>query len=210
MKKLVITLAIMLCTGSVFARSVKGTSYIGGYTDLGIAMPSGTVPSGIESDSKFGYALGLDYGYGATDSGVLLVGLAYEYRPIALKLDQDGMSGKCLFKQSFLTANLGWRFLFSSVYADLGMFYGIKLGKGKAEGSGDLSDLSGDLTSKEGKNPFGINLGLGYLAKVSDKVQLDIGAKYKFELTNQFESKDGSFKLKSNNLSLTLGLNYSL
>jgi hypothetical protein len=210
MKKIIFTLAIMLVAGSAFAQSASGTSFIGFNADLGIALPSGTVSTGYTADTATAYGASVKYGYGLTDTGMIIAGLGYEYRPMALKYSAAGSTGTLLFKQSYVVIDLAWRFLYDSFYADLGAFYGIKVGKGKYAGTGDiesgnLSDLSG---SKE-KNPFGLIFGIGYLLKVGEKVQIDIGAKFKPDVTNQYEDNSG-WKLKSSNLSLTLGANYSL
>lgn len=212
MKKLIISVAILFVAGSAFAQSVKGKSVLSPYADLGLALPSGTVSTGYDAGTKFAYGFGADFGYGVTDTGMILIGLAYEYRPIPLTYDNytEG-KGDLLIKQSFITCNLAWRFLFNSFYGDLGMFYGIRIGTSKWEYTGD-STGSGNLSDADGvteKNPFGLIFGFGYLAKISDQVSIDLGAKLKRALTNQYEDTDG-WKLKTSTLSFKIGLNYSL
>jgi hypothetical protein len=211
MKILICSLAITLMAGTAFAQSVKGKSFVGANSDLGMAYPAGTISSEMSQSTTFAYGLTARFGYGIIDSGMIVAGLGYEYRPIPLKYNDthDG-KGDFVFKQSFVVIDTAWRFIFSSpVYLDLGAFYGIKTGYGKYKMSGDTSNegkiTHWDKSSKE-INPYGLIFGFGYLVKASEHTQFDFGVKVKHELANQYE--DSAWKLRSDNVSFTIGVNY--
>jgi len=215
MRKLVVALVIVLATGSAYAQSVQGKLLLGGNVDLGVAFPSGTLHTlpgeDYSKETALAYGFAAKVGFGLTDSAMLIAGLGYEYRPIPLKYDY-GLLGKgdLVLQQDFYVLDLACRFIFTSNYLDLGAFYGMKASDGKYKMTGDintdgkLKDLPG--STKE-RNPFGLIIGLGHLIKISDALQIDIGLKFKPELTNQYEESYRDWKLKSNTLSLTIGAN---
>jgi hypothetical protein len=182
-------------------------SYIGINADAGLAYASGEAYDGYESGTAFAFGIGISGGLEVMKSGMIVLGLGYEYRPVPLTYNNYGYNYKIRTKQHFLTFNASWRFLFRNFYSDLGAFYGIKLGHGFYEISGDVHD-SGNLEPDEGHRPFGAIIGIGYLVKSSDRTMIDIGLKYKPEINYQFEFAD--MKLRSNTLCFSLGLEYNL
>jgi hypothetical protein len=204
-------IVIMFAAISVNAQSAKGKKYIGVDLAGGAAFPAGTVTSDMGSSVTYAYGAGCTFKYGLSDTGMLLTGVGYEYRPVPLKYNSYAEGkGDYVIKQSFVMIDLGWRILFNPLYLDLGMFYGIKAGVAKYSQTGDTSK-SGTVKESAGvslKNPFGVSFGGGYTIKASDKVLIDIGVVYKYSLTNQYTSSQ--WKLKSNTLSLVTGFNYQL
>jgi Outer membrane protein beta-barrel domain len=210
MKKLFVLL-IMLAAVSANAQSAKGKKYIGAQVSAGAAFPSGTVTSDMSSSVTYAYGAGCSFKYGLSESGMLLTEIGYEYRPIPLEYNSYAKGkGDYILKQSFVMIDIGWRILFNPLYLDLGLFYGIKAGTAKCSQTGDTSE-SGTIKEEDGvslKNPFGLSCGAGFSVKASDKVIIDIGAIYKYSLTEQYEA--AHWKLKSNTLSLVLGIDYQI
>jgi hypothetical protein len=213
MKKSIVALALVCTAGSAYAQDVKGKMILGVNADLGASYTTGDVESGYSSETDFAYSLGLWFGYGIRDSGMIIAGVEYAYKPLFLKYSYNGISGNYTLKQSYLDIDLAYRILLlSPVYFDLGSYYGVRIGDMKYKGTGGLS---GSGTIKDGKNgdklsnDFGLLLGAGYLLAFNDKVNFDFGIKIKYGFLDVYQDNTVT-KLRNVTGAITLGANYSL
>jgi hypothetical protein len=215
MKKLVVAMAIILVAGSAYAQSVKGKTMLGFQGDIGSAGTYGQVPSSMmmfDAGSATTYSFGVKLGYGVTDGGMLLAGVGYAYRPLDLKLSLLG-SGDLVFEQSYIDIDLGYRFLFSYLYLDLGMYYGIRAGDMKLKGKGDVT-ITGNSTVKDGENgvtlsnDYGFVLGLGHLFAINENVAIDLEGKLRYGFAKIYKDTDGT-KLSNYAFLLSLGVDYT-
>jgi opacity protein-like surface antigen len=214
MKKLVVAMAIILVAGSAYAQSVKGKTMLGFQGDFGFSSTSGKVPTGYDTGSAASYAIGAKFGYGVTDGSMLMMGVGYAYRALPLTFSYYGASGDLTFKQSYIDIDLEWRILFTYLYLDLGMYYGIRAGDMKYSATGDVASVmgsSGTIKSGNGitlSNDYGLILGIGHLFAINENVAIDLEGKYRMGFAKVYKV-DGGSELSNDALLLSLGVNYT-
>jgi hypothetical protein len=199
MKRLVVVLAVFMLAGSAAfaAPDVAGKLMLGVNAEAGYTLVGGTVPGNYSGDTGINYGFGLKAGYGVASWGMLWGGIGYLHNEMKLKNDWNDTTLK--FKQNYIDIDAAFRFLFWKMYADAGLFYGIR--------SGDMkySEWSGSGTVEKGdtKNIAGILLGIGFLIPIGDSSAVDLGLKYRVSTVNALDS--GDFKLRPGMASLTAG-----
>jgi hypothetical protein len=213
MKKLVVAIAIILVAGSAYAQSVNGKMMLGVQGEYGLSTTAGEMGGipGLEADADIGYGFGAKLGYGVSDGIMILAGAGYSYRPLAIKFSYYGSTGDLLMKQSYIDLDFGFRFLFSALYLDLEMYYGIRSGDMTYKGSGIFSSLNGkvrDGVDAHLANDYGFILGLGHLFKINENVAIDFEGKIKWGLATVYKEDDG-IKLSDQAFLLSLGVDYT-
>ncbi len=180
---------------------------------LGINADYGYTLTGTSEDtervSEIGtvYGIGLKAGYGIFESGIIYTGLELQNREIVVSdIEWDGFEDqeyKMHFTQKYLEIPAAYRFLFWSMYADLGGFYSLRIGDMKFKETGYYSD-SGTIPEKITNDDYGLLLGIGGLIPVGDSGGIDIGLKMKFGFAWVIDNGN-TFQLQCSSLVLTVG-----
>lgn len=157
--------------------------------------------------SYFGIAggIGLKAGYGIFESGIIYTGLELQERElVVLDAGYDEVKFKWQehFTQKYLEIPLAYRFLFWSMYADLGGFYSLRVGDMKYKETGHYTG-SGTISEQYTNDDYGYFLGIGTLIPVGEN-WIDIGLKMKAGYP--WVVDDGStYQLRCTSLGLTVG-----
>jgi opacity protein-like surface antigen len=194
MKRLVVVLAVFMLAGSAAfaAPDVNGKMMLGVNGDYGLNFIGGSLPEGSSSGAAITYGLGAKAGYGITSWGMVYGGLEYQYRN--LKMENTG-GGSNELEQKYIDMLASFRFFFSSMYADTGLFYGIRVG--------DMTNNGDSFPKSYTKNDFGLLLGLGFLIPIGESMKIDLGLKFKVGIANAVDAPGA--QIKSRTAALTAG-----
>jgi opacity protein-like surface antigen len=191
-----------------------GESLIGMNLNAGAAYPDGQVTKDYSRSYAPSFGAGFSYEYSLNDRFSALSGLNYEYRPIAFKYHfPKKKNGKLTIRQYFVGLDAIARAKFENWFIDAGCFFSVKGGPGRYVYTGDYSEEGSvrdfDEDAKE-TFPFGLILGAGRIFAVTERTVLDIGIRYKYELTSQYENPDSSWKIRVETICLNAGMRYRL
>jgi hypothetical protein len=198
MKRLLVVLAVFLLAGSAAfaAPDVTGKIMFGVNGEAGYTVVGGTVPGNYSQDPGVNYGFNLKAGIGLCRWGILWGGVGYLHNEMQLK--NDDTDGTLKFKQDYIDIDAAFRFLWWKMYADAGLFYGIRSGDMKVGGEG-----SGTVDKGDTKDISGLLMAIGFLIPVGDSSAVDLGLKYRISTNNAIDS--GGFKLRPGIASLTAG-----
>jgi hypothetical protein len=203
-KKSVAVIAVMLfLSGSaVFAGvEAKGKTMVSVNGDYGFTYPGGSASSAYSADIGTNYGFGAKVGYGIFAKGIVYCGLEYQSKELGLKGDLFGDTWDEKYTQKYVDISGAYRFLFGSMYADLGLYYGVRLGKMKWKATGDIT--GSETSSSNTHNDFGMLMGIGFLIPVGDSAGIDIGLKIKGGLVDVYS--DDAVKIRNRTVALTAG-----
>lgn len=208
MKKIVLVMAFLLFAVTSYAKvNSAGKIMLGINGDYGYTLTA--MSEGTERGSYIGtvYGVGLKAGYGIFESGIIYTGLELQNREIVVSnIYWDGSKDQKYydhFTQKYLEIPAAYRFLFWSMYADLGGFYSLRIGDMKFKETGYYSD-SGTIPEKITNDDYGLLLGIGGLIPVGDSGGIDIGLKMKFGFAWVIDNGN-TFQLQCTSLGLTIG-----
>jgi len=148
-------MAFLLFAGTSYTKvNSAGKIMLGINGDYGYTLTA--MSEGTERGSDIGtvYGIGLKAGYGIFESGIIYTGLELQNREIVVyNIYWDGSKDQKYydhFTQKYLEIPAAYRFLFWSMYADLGGFYSLRIGIGGLIPVGDSGGIDVGLKLKFG------------------------------------------------------------
>lgn len=213
MKKILISLSLLLCTAAASRAQTAGNFELGVNTglNLGYVSISGT---GLTSNPVLGFNFGVSGDYYFSDSWSIKAKAIYDQKGWGNGYLEETINGTTTtynglnYKLNYVTVPVmaNWHFgRTRNWYLNFGAFAGFLM---SASTSGDPNQNT-DVKNYFNSTDFGLALGIGVNFPLSDKVKLFIEDDGQGGITNIFKSTDGS-SLQSVRSSLNVGLHFSL
>lgn len=205
MKKIAILVILVFAAGSAaFAQDINKTR-LGFYGVGGLSFPGGDLPSNYDPAVAGAWGIGANAVIPVADMGGFFASAEYLSSPYKIKNSNVDITVKAKF-YNFMA---GWRFMnFQGIYADAGLFLAVPSSPWDVK-----TEIGSDSSTDEAdndylKNEFGFVFGVGYLAEVSETVDLNLGLQTRIALKGGYDNSDDDVTLKTRDFLAKVGLEF--
>ncbi len=224
MRKLIITMALLVIGGPAFAAGpgevrlifsgglgASGASYTA-WTgrDVGVWMLGDpTLFNNGESEVQAAWNIGIGAGYYFNETLSLITGLYYDSKPLKFVYPRNTALNDLVFEvnAAFITVPVGLRVHLNAFFFGGGLYAGFLVNDDVDIKAGDVTIATGEL---DGNSEFGLFVDVGVDFSVSEKGSILVFARYEHGLSYYYNKEDIVTDIKTRSLQFNVGYAHTL